>query len=281
MNKVEMLINLFEDTANCTRCEKFNGKSQNDEKNGLINIFCNKEMWLNILSIWTDWLNRSNCKLMIVGQDWGPFVDMEKLHIKYYTSVEDGKDKELAWANIVNEPESMTKKMMTEFIIQSAKQMDITVDESILNSFFITNAVLCARRGNNYRGNDNFKPKFCTENCAEKLRKEIEIIRPLVVITLGYWPFYSIAKSFGIPVFKTLKENLKEYSSDINKIINISDTQSPMYVLPVYHPTAQVRKNDQIAYYRLLWKLLLTQFDKNEVLKIIKSYNNYRGELKL
>ncbi len=38
---------------------------------------------------------------------------------------------------------------MTEFIVQSAKEMGIGVDETILDSFFVTNAVLCARKGTN------------------------------------------------------------------------------------------------------------------------------------
>ena len=175
----------------------------------------------------------------------------------------------------------MTKKLMTEFLVQSAKEMGISVDETILDSFFVTNAVLCARKGTNYRGNNNFKPKFCTENCTAILKREIEIIKPLVIITLGYWPFYSIAKSYDIPVYKTLKENLVQYSSDINNIPNISKNKKPIYVLPVYHPTAQVKKMDQISYYRLMWKLLLIYYEKSEILKEIHSYDDYREKMGL
>lgn len=280
MGKEELLIELFKNIKKCTKCEKFNSKiKEKDESNGLINIFRDAKIGLNIPSIWTDWLNRGDSQLMIVGQDWGPYVDMVKLHDKYCDLVAEGQDKRKAWSDIVNEPESMTKKMMKEFIIKSAKQTGIIVDEEILNSFYVTNAVLCARRGNNYRGNNNFKPKLCTENCTDNLKKEIEILKPLVIVTLGYWPFYSIAKSYNISIYKTLKENLERYSSDISNIINISNGKKPIYVVPVYHPTAQIKKLEQISYYCLIWKLLLKHYEKNELLKIMCSYNNYREKM--
>ncbi len=282
MSKVDLLIEQFKEMANCTKCKRFSEKKkETDGCGGLINIFQNEQFALNIPSIWTDWINRSDSKLMIVGQDWGPYIDMERLHNKYFESIVEKDDRKKAWSEIVNEPESMTKELMTEFIVQSAKEKGIIVDETILDSFFVTNAVLCARKGTNYRGNNNFKPKFCTENCADKLKKEIEIIKPLVIITLGYWPFYSIGKSYGIPVYKTLGENLVRYSSNINNIINISKDNAPTYVLPVYHPAAQVKKNDQISYYCLMWELLLTHYEKRVLLEQIHSYKDYRGKMDL
>lgn len=282
MSKADLLIELFKEAADCTKCERFSEKKKEaDRYDGLINIFQNDQMALNIPSIWTDWINRADSKLMIVGQDWGPYIDMERLHKTYCKFVVAERDRREAWSEIVNEPESMTKKLMTEYIVQSAKEMGIGVDETILDSFFVTNAVLCARKGTNYRGNNNFKPKFCTENCAAKLKRQIEIIKPLVIITLGYWPFYSIAKSYDIRVYKTLGENLVRYSSDINNIVNISNDNSPIYVLPVYHPTAQVKKTDQISYYRLMWKLLLSHYEKSELLKEIYSYGDYREKIGL
>lgn len=282
MSKVDLLIDQFKEMANCTKCKRFSEKKkETDGCDGLINIFQNEQFALNIPSIWTDWINRSDSKLMIVGQNRGPYIDMERLHNKYFEFIVEKDDRKKAWSEIVNEPESMTKKLMTEFIVQSAKEKGIIVDETILDSFFVTNAVLCARKGTNYRGNNNFKPKFCTENCADKLKKEIEIIKPLVIITLGYWSFYSIGKSYGIPVYKTLGENLVRYSSNINNIINISKDNAPTYVLPVYHPTAQIKKNDQISYYCLMWELLLTHYEKSVLLEQIHSYKDYRGKMDL
>lgn len=282
MRKADQLIELFKNVAECTKCEKFGRKKKEVEVyDGLINLFQNEQIALNIPSIWTDWINRADSKLMIVGQDWGPYIDMERLHKKYCEFIVAEQDRRKAWTEIVNEPESMTKKLLTEFIVQSAREMGIDVDEKILDSFFVTNAVLCARKGTNYRGNNNFKPKFCTEKCAVILKREIEIIKPLVIITLGYWPFYSIAKSYDIPVYKTLRENLVRYSSDINEIVNISNDKRPIYVIPAYHPTAQVKKTDQISYYRIMWELLLTHYEKSELLKEINSYDDYREKMGL
>lgn len=196
-SKLKELLKIYEEASKCTLCEKFSRTSSKEGTyDGLINFFNEKSLYLNIPSIWTDWVNRSNSKIMIVGQDWGPYVDMQKYNTRYKELVEMGEDKESAWKTIVNEKESMTKCLMTEFVIRSAKQCGIDIDEKIMESCFVTNAVLCARKGENYRGTNNFSAKFCTENCTKMLNKQIDAIHPLVVITLGYWPFYSVCKEY-------------------------------------------------------------------------------------
>lgn len=280
--KLEELLKIYEDASDCNLCEKFSRKSSNEGAyDGLINFFTDKNMYLNIPSIWTDWVNRSDSKIMIVGQDWGPYVDMQKYNARYKKLIESGEDEECAWKAIVNEKESMTKCLMTEFIIRSATQYNINVDESIIESCYITNAVLCARKGENYRGTNNFSARFCTENCTEMLNKQINIIKPLVVITLGYWPFYSVCKYRKIPVYKTLKENISYYSLNKENRINISDDNSPIYVLPVYHPVAQVKKEEQISIYKIMWEILLQYFPKDKLINELCTYRYRRKELNL
>lgn len=36
----------------------------------LINIYENYDFCVNIPSMWTDWFNRLNSEIMIIGQDW-------------------------------------------------------------------------------------------------------------------------------------------------------------------------------------------------------------------
>ena len=63
--------------ADCKKCmslEKKNGRNCS-----LINIYQNNKFCKNIPSIWTDWFNRLDSKIMIIGQDWGPYNDMKKL----------------------------------------------------------------------------------------------------------------------------------------------------------------------------------------------------------
>lgn len=281
-DKLDELLKIYEEAAECTLCEKFNRRgSKGRLYDGLVNFFVDKNMYLNIPSIWTDWINRCDSKIMIVGQDWGPYIDMQKCNARYKKLLDSGEAEECAWKAIVNEKESMTKCLMTEFIIRSAAQYNINIDESIIESCFITNAVLCARKGENYRGTNNFSAKFCTENCTKKLNKQIDIIKPLVVITLGYWPFYSVCKHHKIPVYKTLKENISYYSLSKENRINISDKNNPVYVLPVYHPVAQVKKEEQISIYKIIWEILLQYYSKDELISELCTYRYHRKELNL
>ena len=280
--KLIELMKIYDTLATCDLCEEFHKKSsKKTEYDGLINFFHTKEIYLNIPSIWTDWVNRIDSKIMIVGQDWGPYIDMQSYSEKYKKLSSILKSEEKAWRIIINEKESMTKSLMTEFILRSAANYNINLDESIMDSFFVTNAVLCARKGNNYRGTENFSAKFCTENCSYALSRQIETIKPLIVITLGYWPFYSICKNHNIFVHKTLKENILHYGLNKENILTIPIENQSTYILPVYHPVAQVKKEEQISLYNIMWELLLQHYSIDELKKEMNTYKYYRGELNI
>ena len=124
MDKVEKFNKLINKMALCNKC--INMKNRNGIDCSLINIYKNKEFAKNIPSVWTDWYNRLNSKIMIIGQDWGPYNDMEKIYNKY----KENKTKE-NWNKIINEEKSMTKKMLENYLIQSSK------DENILDKIYI------------------------------------------------------------------------------------------------------------------------------------------------
>lgn len=269
---------LFDECANCTLCSNLTAKRKGEViDNSLINIFQENKLFLNIPSIWTDWLNRSESKIMIVGQDWGPYCDMVKMHNDYLSHLKKGIDD---WIDMVSTPESMTNKLMTSFIINSGQRKGYNIDKTIMNSIYVTNAVLCGRQGNNYRGNDNFNAKLCTENCSSNLNKQIEILKPMIVITLGYWPFYSIGIKNNINVYKTLKENLDSYNGEPERIINIGSITEPTYIIPVYHPVAQVKKEDQLKYYEAIWDLLFCKRESVDDITLadLNTYSDYRNE---
>lgn len=256
MDKRERLKNMFIKVGQCSLCTDTN------DSRSLINFYQDPKFYLNIPSIWTDWIDRSQAKIMIVGQDWGPYTDMCKAHSRYADFVDDVHN--ALWKNIVREPESMTNRMMTKYIIESASHYNIQIDNSIMDCIYVTNAVLCARQGTNYRGNDNFIPKKHTENCTSFLLEQIRIIQPLAVVSLGYWPLYSICKAAGKPIYKTLKEMLISYSSPAS-LIQIDKT----YIIPVYHPAAQISKDEQLKYYDSLWLKLLEIYD-GDVQQLLK-----------
>ena len=87
--------------------------------------------------------------------------------------------------------------------------------------------------------------KNSTLNCSEYLLRQIEIVRPKVILTLGYYPLMSLSKIFKFSIEKTLKETISKLPE-----ILIDD----FVIIPLYHPVAQVKKEEQLKQYRRIWK---------------------------
>lgn len=217
---------LIKELSVCKKC--INMKCSNKS---LINIYKNYAFCINIPSIWTDWFNRLHSIIMIIGQDWGPYSDMKKFHDLL------NKDK-TNWKELIESEKSTTKKMLENFIGMSSN------NKYSLDNIYITNAIMCARQGNTYRG-DNIDLKNSTLNCSEYLLRQIEIVRPKVILTLGYYPLMSLAKIFKFNIEKTLKETISKLPE-----ILIDD----FVIIPLYHPVAQVKKEEQLKQYRRIWK---------------------------
>lgn len=81
------------------------------------------------------------------------------------------------WKYLIEQEKSNTKKQLEYYIKESSN------NTYSLDDIFITNAIMCARKGDNYRG-DNIDLKKSTNNCSEYLMKQIEIVKPKVILTL-------------------------------------------------------------------------------------------------
>jgi len=124
-----------------------------------------------------------------------------------------------------------------------------------LDDIYITNAIMCARQGTHYRG-DNIDLKKSTLNCSEYLLKQIQIVKPKVILTLGYFPLFSLSKIFEFNIEKTLKEAvLKSPEIEIGNLV----------IIPLYHPVAQVKKDEQLKQYRRIWKYINFKKSSKEV----------------
>lgn len=144
------------------------------------------------------------------------------------------------WKKLIEEEKSSTKRLLNYYIIESSK------NKYNLDDIYITNAIMCARKGNNYRGNNiNFKQS--TNNCSEYLLKQIQIVKPKVILTLGYYPLLSLSKIYKFNIEKTLKDTIKNKGEII-----IND----LVIIPLYHPVAQIKKNEQIKQYEKIWKYI-------------------------
>lgn len=224
--KQKKLEKLFEELGNCNQCLSFPNLNKS-----LINIYQNLDFSVNIPSIWTDWFHRMDSSIMIIGQDWGPYQEMKTLHDKLNYDKSN-------WKDLIESEKSNTKKLLAYYIEQSS-QGTYTLDD-----LFVTNAILCARKGNSYRG-DNIDLKKSTLNCSKYLLRQIKIVKPKVIVTLGYYPLLSLASIFGFPISKTLKETIQCYPE-----IKVCD----FVIIPVYHPVAQIKKEEQLKQYQKIWK---------------------------
>ncbi len=122
-----------------------------------------------------------------------------------------------------------------------------------LDNIYITNAIMCARQGKNYRGN-NIDLKISTLNCSEYLLRQIKIVKPKVILTLGYYPLLSLSKIFGFNIEKTLKET----------ILKFPEIMVDGYVIiPLYHPVAQIKKEEQWEQYKRIWKYIDLKIQNN------------------
>ncbi len=226
--KTKQFNNLLNELCKCDKCTNFSCN-----KKSLINIYKEKDFCKNIPSIWTDWFNRLDSKIMIVGQDWGPYNDMKKFsHL-----LESDKSN---WIEITELEKSNTKKLLNYYIKQSSN------NSYSLDDIFITNAIMCARQGDSYRGS-NIDLKKSTMNCSEYLLKQIDIVNPKVILTLGYYPLLSLSKIYDFEIDKTLKETINKYPEI--KVTNY-------VIIPLYHPVAQVKKTEQLEQYKRIWKYI-------------------------
>ena len=72
---------LIDEMSSCQKCVSL--KSSRGVDCSLINIFKDKSFSKNIPSIWTDWYKRVDYSIFVIGQDWGPYIDMKKLRDEY------------------------------------------------------------------------------------------------------------------------------------------------------------------------------------------------------
>lgn len=232
MIKEEYFDSLIFDMGNCKKCIEL--KNRNGKDCSLINIYEDSKFAKKIPSIWTDWYNRINAKIMIIGQDWGPFVDMKELNNEYLQ--EENKNN---WIRLIEKEKSSTKKMLTKYIVESSKGTINNLDE-----IYITNAIMCARKGTQYRGN-NIDLKKSTSNCKEYLKKQIEIVKPKIILTLGYYPLKSLSDLYEFKIKDTLKATIE--NTPIIKKENFT-------IIPLYHPVAQIKKEEQLEQYNRIWE---------------------------
>lgn len=114
--------------------------------------------------------------LMIVGQDWGDVAYFER---------NGGLDD-------LNNP---TMRNLEWLLNQIGVDVSVTTYSTRHRRLFLTNSILCLKTGGMQAAID---PNW-VENCGNHfLRRQIEIVRPKVIVGLGAIAFHAILLSFGL-----------------------------------------------------------------------------------
>lgn len=232
--KTELFDELINDMSRCEKCKFMNSKNNVDCS--LINIYGDADFAKKIPSIWTDWYNRLEADIMIIGQDWGPYSDMVKLNYEYLKN--PTRD---TWTELIEEEKSLTKKQLEKYLLESSNGKIEPID-----NIFITNAIMCGRKGSVYRGND-INLKCSTLNCKDFLFRQIEIVSPKVILTLGYYPLLALSRIYDFKMEKNLTRMIENHP-----VIKVRD----IVIIPLYHPVAQIKGERQMEQYMRIWEFI-------------------------
>lgn len=124
---------------------------------------------------WTLWQGNLDAPIMVVGQDWGG---------TRYFSDNNGRD-------VRGNPTDLNLIKLVEMAGFSIQDVYLPQGQNVL---FFTNAILCLKDGNLQA--DVEKDWFY--NCFSFLRRQIEIVNPVVIVGMGKEAYQAILKGFGI-----------------------------------------------------------------------------------
>jgi DNA polymerase len=156
---------------------------------------------------WSRWQGSLSAELMIVGQDWGD--------TRYFRKYQ-GWDYE-------RNPTNLTLISLLESVGITIAAPPSGADHP---SVFLTNAVLCLKE-DGLQG--PVTPQWFA-NCSSFLRRQVEIVGPKVLVSLGNKALQSVRGAFGLPP-KTLAAAVRDLDGDVLPLGSAGNTR----LFAVYH----------------------------------------------
>jgi DNA polymerase len=158
---------------------------------------------------WSLWQGNLDANVMVVGQDWGDVA---------YFSNNHGRD--LA--------QNFTNRALVELLAIAGVEVAPLGSPELSHVSFFTNAILCLKSG----GLQGSISRTWFQNCQFYLRRQIEIVRPQVVIGLGKQAYQSILESFALKA-APFREEVKASAGQL--------LPNGARVFAVYHCGARIR----------------------------------------
>ncbi len=160
---------------------------------------------------WCLWQGNLDASLMVVGQDWGDTGYFERWK---------GED----------DPRNPTNLALVELLGVAGVSIGEPGSPDGRDVAFFTNAILCLKDSRG--GLQGAVARAWFDNCAQYLRRQIEIVGPAVVVGLGERAYRRIAAGFGIEALGFRSEvELKEGR----------ELPTGARVFAVYHCGARIR----------------------------------------
>lgn len=123
---------------------------------------------------WTRWQGDLNARVLVVGQDWGDVASFER---------QQGLD-----------TDSATNSMLRRLLLHAGIEIDAAPATQDNAGVFVTNAALCLKRG----GAQAPVRTEWFDNCSRAfLRRQIELVLPRVVVSLGERAYRGVMTAFG------------------------------------------------------------------------------------
>lgn len=244
-NKQQKLLYLIQEMRGDTSVEDIWVSRNGEKKNvGLVNQF---RLHKHIPNKWFDWTRTADAEIMIIGQDWGPYEVLRK----FISSFDE---------NRINDEKYYRKFLFKDFSSRTEKFILKTVEQTYQekkggnfnpdkwNNIFFTMAVLFTRQGRSFRGNEFFDPGKSLEHSYKYVSRQIDIMQPKLIITLGNMAFEVVNRRFSLgyknPKITKVIDELGEGSA-----INAEKTT----ILPNFHPAAHVDPNIQTKIWEKMW----------------------------
>jgi uracil-DNA glycosylase family 4 len=218
MQKRREYIKLVNKRRNCRLCEGLgvrNPSTCSEDEFGSQNI-----------GPWTDWQGNLDAELMIIGQEWDG-------HLNFIASKGQGRDSGPTNTRLI----TLLRSVGIEISLPSQQMNRGAISQGDL---FLTNVALCLREGRASKNGKKNKtpPDLCFRNCATSfMRPQIELIRPILVVTLGMMPYRAVLRAFGLKPKKLLSQAV----SDLDPIA----LNKHSLLFPAYHPGAWSRRRNR------------------------------------
>ncbi len=194
---------------------------------------------------WFDWENRVNAEIMIIGQDWGPYRSLLP-YIERYNKERNRVDfnyEEFLFKTF----SSRTEKYIFTTLSKTYREKygrDIT--NQVWEKFIFTVAVLFTRQDKHFRGSEFYDESFGMKESLPYLKRQIEIVNPRVLITMGGTAWNQIKNIY----------NLKypgKFSEVILKLNRKPIVYKDIKIIPIFHPASFTDPKKQYKLWKTLW----------------------------